>query len=63
MRGSRPDQNIREFSIDDRGMHIGKPFRDVSGIISGHPACSTLPQEMERLSHSLGIGPFDLSNT
>lgn len=37
MRGSRHEKNIRELTIDDSGMHIGKPFRDVSGIISGTP--------------------------
>lgn len=37
MRGSRHDKEIRELAIDERGMHIGKPFRDVSGIISGNP--------------------------
>ncbi|PJF34939.1 MAG: circadian clock protein KaiC [Candidatus Thermofonsia Clade 1 bacterium] len=35
MRGSIHDKDIREFSIDDKGMHIGKPFRNVSGILSG----------------------------
>jgi circadian clock protein KaiC len=38
MRGSQHDKEIREFSIDDRGMHIGEPFRNVSGILAGHPA-------------------------
>ena len=38
MRGSQHDKEIREFTIDDRGMHIGKPFRNVSGILAGHPA-------------------------
>jgi len=37
MRGSMHDKNIREFKIDLKGMHIGKPFRDVSGILSGRP--------------------------
>ena len=37
MRGSRHDKEIRELTIDEKGMHIGKPFRDVSGIISGRP--------------------------
>ncbi len=37
MRGSMHEKEIREFSIDQKGMHIGRPFRDVSGIISGHP--------------------------
>lgn len=37
MRGSKHDKEIREFIIDETGMHIGKPFRDVTGIISGNP--------------------------
>lgn len=37
MRGSMHDKDIREFTIDNNGMHIGKPFRDVTGIISGNP--------------------------
>jgi len=37
MRGSRHDKNIREFSIDEKGMHVGKPFRNVSGILAGNP--------------------------
>ncbi|MFW6365603.1 MAG: circadian clock protein KaiC [Spirochaetota bacterium] len=36
MRGSRHDKDIRELTIDENGMHLGKPFRDVSGIISGN---------------------------
>ena len=37
MRGSMHDKEIREFGIDHSGMHIGKPFRNVSGILSGDP--------------------------
>ncbi len=37
MRGSMHDKDIREFSIDSRGMHIGKPFRSVVGILAGNP--------------------------
>jgi circadian clock protein KaiC len=37
MRGSMHDKDIREFSIDSAGMHIGLPFRNVSGILSGFP--------------------------
>ncbi len=37
MRGSKHNKDIRELTIDENGMHIGKPFRDVSGIISGNP--------------------------
>jgi circadian clock protein KaiC len=36
MRGSTHDKTIREFTIDSAGMHIGKPFRNISGIISGN---------------------------
>ena len=37
MRGSMHDKEIREFTIDGTGMHVGKPFRNVSGILSGFP--------------------------
>jgi len=37
MRGSAHEKNIREITIDHQGMHIGMPFRDVSGILSGVP--------------------------
>lgn len=37
MRGSLHDKMIREFSIDDRGMQVGKAFRNISGILMGHP--------------------------
>jgi circadian clock protein KaiC len=35
MRGSSHDNDLREYHIDGTGMHIGEPFRDVSGILSG----------------------------
>ena len=35
MRGSKHVKEIREFMIDEHGMHIGKAFRNVSGILSG----------------------------
>ncbi|MFY7934449.1 MAG: circadian clock protein KaiC, partial [Microcystis aeruginosa] len=34
MRGSMHDKDIREFSIDHQGMHIGQPFRNVTGILA-----------------------------
>lgn len=37
MRGSKHNKDIRELTIDGNGMHIGKPFRDVAGIITGNP--------------------------
>ncbi|MEM2899420.1 MAG: circadian clock protein KaiC [Thermoplasmata archaeon] len=35
MRSSAHDKEIREFTIDTEGIHIGKAFRNVSGILSG----------------------------
>lgn len=35
MRGSRHDTRIREFAIDDQGMHIGPPFRQAKGVLTG----------------------------
>lgn len=35
MRGSPHDTDLREYDIDGSGMHIGGPFRGVSGILSG----------------------------
>ncbi|HET7234700.1 MAG TPA: circadian clock protein KaiC [Longimicrobium sp.] len=37
MRGSAHDHDIREYTIDGKGMHILGPFRDVSGVLSGNP--------------------------
>ena len=37
MRGSRHEKVIREFTIDDKGMHIGLPFTNVFGILAGNP--------------------------
>ncbi len=49
MRGSAHDKDIREFSIDGSGMHIGKPFRNISGILSGQ-FMQVFPSEIERIS-------------
>jgi len=48
MRGSTHEKNIREFTIDHKGMHVGKPFRNISGILSGH-FMHLPPGEIERL--------------
>ena len=47
MRGSIHDKGIREFSIDERGMHLGRRFRNVTGILSGSPM-HVSPEELER---------------
>ncbi len=49
MRGSMHDKDIREFTIDNRGMHIGRPFRQVTGILSGNPI-HIAPGEIDRLN-------------
>lgn len=49
MRGSMHDKDIREFTIDGHGMHIGKPFRGISGILSGHFTHAT-SSEVDRIS-------------
>ncbi|MCA9906274.1 MAG: circadian clock protein KaiC, partial [Anaerolineae bacterium] len=36
MRGSSHDKGIREFVIDGHGLHIGKQFRSIAGILSGN---------------------------
>jgi circadian clock protein KaiC len=37
MRGTRHDKEIREYVIEDRGVHIKSPFRGVHGILTGSP--------------------------
>ena len=37
MRGSPHEKQIREFTIDGQGMHLGRPFRNVTGILAGTP--------------------------
>ena len=51
MRGSMHEKEIREVMINGEGMHIGKKFRDVSGILSGHPV--VLPFEESERMHGL----------
>ena len=48
MRGSMHDKDIRRFSIDGDGMHIGEPFRTVTGIMTGQPIY-TAPSEIARI--------------
>lgn len=48
MRGSMHQKEIREFTIDDTGMHIGPAFRNVSGILSGRAVHAT-SDELGRL--------------
>lgn len=48
MRGSVHDTDIREFTIDHEGMHIGTPFRHVTGILAGKPVHLS-PADLERV--------------
>jgi circadian clock protein KaiC len=48
MRGSVHDKRIREFTIDASGMHLGRPFRNVTGILAGTPM-HVSPGDVERV--------------
>ena len=47
MRGSIHDKGIHEFNIDGKGMHLGRPFRNVTGILAGAPV-HVSPGDLER---------------
>jgi len=48
MRGSEHDKRIREFTIDGAGMHLGRAFRNVTGILAGAPV-HVAPEDLERV--------------
>jgi circadian clock protein KaiC len=48
MRGSWHDKAIREFTIDHKGMQMGRAFRNVTGILSGAPV-HVSPTDIERV--------------
>lgn len=48
MRGSHHDSSIRQYTIDENGMHIGEPFKHVVGILSGNPTWNLDGSEDER---------------
>lgn len=48
MRGSAHDTDIREFTIDQDGMHFGRAFRHVTGILAGTPVHIS-PGDVERV--------------
>lgn len=37
MRGTSHDKGIREYLIDNQGLHVHQPFRGVHGILTGSP--------------------------
>lgn len=49
MRGSQHEKEILEFSIDGAGMHIGKAFQNISGILAGNPV-HVPPSEIDQLN-------------
>lgn len=49
MRGSAHDKDIREFTIDSNGMHIGRTFRNVAGILVVNPVHIST-SEVQRVS-------------
>jgi circadian clock protein KaiC len=53
MRGSKHDRDIREFKIDQAGMHIGEPFRNVAGILTGQVFNVANPGHLGRLDPDL----------
>jgi circadian clock protein KaiC len=50
MRGSRHNKEIREFYIDDRGMHVERPFKSVTGILSGNATVVVPSGELNRVA-------------
>lgn len=56
MRGSPHDKEIREFTIDGDGMHIGRPFRNVHGILTGN-LVHVSSDEMERVGTMFSSNP------
>ncbi|MEO5567638.1 MAG: circadian clock protein KaiC [Gemmatimonadaceae bacterium] len=53
MRGSAHDKAIREFTIDKGGMRMGRPFRNVTGILAGAPVHLS-PSDLERTWEKAG---------
>lgn len=48
MRGTFHDKGIREYVIDDKGLHVQAPFKGVHGILTGTPTY-TFTDERARL--------------
>jgi circadian clock protein KaiC len=36
-RGSRHERTVREFSLDESGIHVGEPLREFRGVLTGVP--------------------------
>jgi hypothetical protein len=57
MRGSMHDKGIREFMIDQDGMHVLGRFMNVTGILAGTPVHLS-PADIERawMDHDSRMG-------
>jgi circadian clock protein KaiC len=44
MRGTMHEKNIREYIIDNQGMHIGNPFKKITGILAGNTMYSNIEE-------------------
>ena len=53
MRGSWHDKEIREYDIDNHGIHIGEVFKDVENIMIGSPR-TVLKTERDQMELLLG---------
>jgi circadian clock protein KaiC len=57
MRGSIHDKRIRELTINEKGMQLGRPFKNVTGILAGSPVYVS-PADLERawMIHDDSVG-------
>ena len=62
MRGSAHDKAIREFTIGKGGMQMGRPFRNVTGILSGAPMHTLAPHVMRAPNFSAWACIFIISS-
>lgn len=58
MRGTQHEKDIREYVIDNQGMHIKAPFRGVHGILTGTPTYM-FSRERENLSDMFNLSSGD----
>ncbi len=56
MRGSTHDKQIREFVIDGSGLRIGRPFRNILGILSGN-LVQVAQDELDRMQNMFDQDP------
>lgn len=54
IRGSHHDTEIREFAIDHKGMHIGSPFHQVHGVLTGSGQPVVALRDRQRRRRGIG---------